>query len=244
MQKLVLGNYDAVAFDLEGTLADTIPVHHAARLAAFKQHGYGHITAAQHALGPTYGSYATDIIGGILYAAGEIDEAVPFAENDIVRAIIATKTKLYDQAAAKGFDPMPGAIDFLHRIVPLFGGHAGLVTSSEEKYFWPFADKYGLRDMFPTSYVVSHDTVVAEGLRGKPHPDPYTLVAKRLGAHELLVFEDTVPGAASAVQAGATVVALGFDPQTALLLHKGGLPHPPDVVVRDYDEASRVLGLG
>lgn len=243
MRKLALASFDAVAFDLEGTLANTIPLHHAARLAAFKQHGFGHITAAQHALGPTYGSYSEDITGGILYAAGEIDNAVPFAENATVRAIIDTRAELYDKAAARGFEPMSGAIEFLRRIAPLFGGHVGLVTSSAEKYFWPFADKYGLHDMFPKRYVISHDTIDTGGLRGKPYPDPYTLVMKRMGAKNLLVFEDTVPGVASAEQAGATVVALCFNEQTAHLFHEGNLPLPPHAVARDYDEAASILGL-
>jgi len=64
--------------DVEGTLADTLPVHQAARLEAFAQHGYGHITPEQHALGPTYGSSTADITGGVLHAAGEIKKDGPF----------------------------------------------------------------------------------------------------------------------------------------------------------------------
>jgi len=62
----------------------------------------------------------------------------------------------------------------------------------------------GLRDVF--SLVLSQDDVT----RGKPDPQPYLLAAERLGLPptELLVFEDTDVGVASAKAAGAHVVGL------------------------------------
>lgn len=90
MSQLNLRDYDAVAFDVEGTLADTIPVHHEARLEAFKVHGFGHITREQHELGPTYGSYPVDIIGGVLHAAGEIEKNGTFKDDPTVQSVIVT----------------------------------------------------------------------------------------------------------------------------------------------------------
>lgn len=52
MTEFKLTDFDAVAFDLEGTLADTMPTHHSTRLVAFEQHGFGHVTHEQHELGP------------------------------------------------------------------------------------------------------------------------------------------------------------------------------------------------
>jgi sugar-phosphatase len=62
----------------------------------------------------------------------------------------------------------------------------------------------GLRDLF--ALVLSQDDVT----RGKPDPQPYLLAAERLGLSpdELLVFEDTDVGVASAKAAGAQVVGL------------------------------------
>jgi beta-phosphoglucomutase-like phosphatase (HAD superfamily) len=244
MSKLALSAFDAVAFDFEGTLADTIPIHQHARLAAFAAHGYGHVTLEQHALGQTYGSYATDIVGGILHAAGEIGTDVPFAENPIVRAIVATRAALYEEAAAVGFEPMPGATLFVRKISPYFKDRTALVTSSEEKYFWPFADRQRIHQLFPQERVIGHGSILAEGLAGKPSADPYLLAMRRLGSAKLLVFEDTPPGVAAAKKAGATVVAVGFDPGSARQFAEGGLAYPPDVFVRDYAEAATVLGLG
>jgi tRNA (adenine57-N1/adenine58-N1)-methyltransferase len=55
-------------------------------------------------------------------------------------------------------------------------------------------------------------TVVAHGdaARGKPHPDPYLLGAERLGVspRDVLAFEDSPTGVASAVAAGCAVIAV------------------------------------
>jgi beta-phosphoglucomutase len=62
----------------------------------------------------------------------------------------------------------------------------------------------GLRDLF--ALVLSQDDVT----RGKPDSQPYLLAAERLGVSpsQLLVFEDTDVGVASAKAAGAHVVGL------------------------------------
>ena len=243
LKHLNLEDFDAVAFDMEGTLADTIPVHHTARLAAFAQHGYGHITPAQHALGSTYGSSPEDIIGGILHAAGEIDADTPFAEHPTVQAVVQTRKTLFTTSAAAGFEAMPGAIAFVEMLASRYADRLALVTSSPGEFVGPFLERYGLAGFFRPELVISHDTVVAEGLQGKPHPDPYALAMRRLGTKKLLVFEDTSPGVAAAKRAGATVVGLGFDEHSARQFQSGGLEYPPDVFVRDYTEASEVLGL-
>src|SRR6185437_8772011 len=100
MKELKLADFDAIAFDVEGTLANTVPTHHSTRIEAFHRHGFGHITRDQHELGSTYGSSHFDILGGILHAAGEIDASVPFHQNQIVLDVIETKSSLFRAAAA------------------------------------------------------------------------------------------------------------------------------------------------
>lgn len=243
MRSLEWNNFDAVAFDIEGTLADTIPTHHAARLEAFAQHGYAHITREQHELGVTYGSSTADIIGGILHAAGHIEKNGPFNQHPIVQEVIGSKTELFEKNATNGFSEMPGAADFVECIVSKFGSHLALVTSSPERFVLPFLDRYNLARYFPHDLIISEDTVMANGLKGKPAPDPYTLAMQRLDAKRLLVFEDTVSGTASAKAAGATVIALAFEPNNARLLASNEIPYPPDVLVNNYAEAKVLLGL-
>jgi HAD superfamily hydrolase (TIGR01509 family) len=243
MTELNLNDYDAVAFDVEGTLADTIPTHHASRLRSFAQHGYGHITSEQHALGSTYGSSTADIVGGILHAAGAIKKEEPFKTHPIVQKVMETKNQYFREIADKGFEAMPGAIEFVNRIEAHFHGHMALVTSSPERFVLPFIKRYGLADFFPGDLIISEDTILAENMEGKPAPDPYLLAMKRLGAKKLLVFEDTIPGTMSAKRAGATVVALGFDVHSARLFASKGLEYPPDIFVKDYEAAQDLLGM-
>lgn len=243
MLELKLSNFDAVAFDLEGTLADTIPAHHATRAQAFKEHGLGHITKEQHELGPTYGSSHFDILGGILHAAGEIDKDLPFDQNEKVLQIIETKGALFKQTAAEGFDAMPGAIEFVKAIAPHFVGRLALVTSSEEEFIHPFFERYGIGALFKPELVIGHESVINEGLDVKPSGDPYTLAMRRMNIERLLVFEDTVSGVASAKRAGAFVIALAFDKQNSLLLKKGGLEFPPDMIFDSYEDAAAALQL-
>jgi beta-phosphoglucomutase-like phosphatase (HAD superfamily) len=243
MKHIDLQSFDAVAFDVEGTLADTIPTHHQARLNAFAQHGYGHITREQHELGPTYGSTTSDIVGGILHTAGAIEKTGPFKDHPTVQEVVATRTKIFGDLAAAGFQEMPGAIEFVHRIAKYFPGKMALVTSSPERFIMPFVEHENLMQYFPHNLIISGDTVHEEGLENKPAPDPFRLAMQRLGARKLLVFEDTVSGAASAKQAGATVIALGFDKHNAKLFASSTLPYPPDAVVANYAEAAQLLGM-
>lgn len=243
MKKLSISNFDAVAFDMEGTLADTIPLHHTARLEAFKHHGFAHITREQHELGPTYGSATADIIGGILHAAGEIDNSEPFYKNPTVQEVIKTKTNLFRDSATEGFEAMPGAIAFIKQIAPHFSHKMALVTSSGEEFVHPFIQRYNLAQYFSPATTIGHETVIAEGLQPKPSGDPYTLAMHRLGSKSLLVFEDTVSGVKAAKLAHATVIALAFNKENAKLFKSGTLEHAPDRVVNSYEEAAKLLGI-
>ena len=243
MKQLHWTDFDAVAFDVEGTLADTIPTHHTSRIQAFQDHGYGHITHEEHQLASTYGSSTEDIAGGVLHAAGEIEKDGPFKHHPVVQKVAATKIQLFEQLAASGFHEMPGAADFVKSIAAKFEGRMALVTSSPERFVLPFLDRYDLAKYFPGELIISEDTVMMLGLEGKPSPDPYKLAMQRLQSKKLLVFEDTVPGAAAAKAAGATVIALGFELHNTELFKVGNIPYPPDVLVSSYVEAKELLGL-
>ncbi|MCX6728377.1 MAG: HAD family phosphatase [Candidatus Saccharibacteria bacterium] len=243
MRRMKLSDYDAIAFDVEGTLADTIPTHHAARLQAFSELGYGNITAQQHELGKTYGSSSSDIIGGVLHEAGVIKENGPYNENPVVQEALDLKMRLYEQAAEAGFNAMPGAVEFVESVASRYIGRMALVTTSQERFVTSFLEKYDLLKYFARDLIIGEDTIKSEGINGKPAPDSYNLAKKRLHADSLLVFEDTAPGTIAAKKAGATVVAVAFEPNNTKLFESGTLEYPPDLLVKDYGEARRILGI-
>jgi beta-phosphoglucomutase len=83
-------------------------------------------------------------------------------------------------------------------------GPVALVSAALRDEIEPVLLSSGLRDFY--AVVLSQDDVV----HGKPDPQPYLLAAERLGCSpaDLLVFEDTDVGVASAKTAGAYVVGL------------------------------------
>ena len=99
--------------------------------------------------------------------------------------------------------PVPEVLEIvksMHGAVPLSvasGGHRELVEAT--------LDILGIRDLFQT-------IVCAEDYeRGKPHPDPFLLAAKRMSvaAEDCVVFEDSPIGIEAAKAAGMAWVHVG-----------------------------------
>jgi beta-phosphoglucomutase len=83
------------------------------------------------------------------------------------------------------------------------GGHRlGLVTSSERSHVQPVVQAAGIFDRF--SAAVFGDDVTAH----KPAPDPYLLIARKMGIKTGVAFEDSAAGIESALAAGFGVVPI------------------------------------
>lgn len=123
-----------------------------------------------------------------------------------------TDAQLYDDVYAKFYarmgecECMPGAAAAVAAAAAR-GLRVGIVTSSRRE-----GVEVKRRRHEDTIFRHVQTIVVAEDVepRTKPAPDPYALAARRLGVHpaRCLVFEDSLPGVASGVAAGATVVAI------------------------------------
>jgi beta-phosphoglucomutase len=130
--------------------------------------------------------------------AGHTDEYI----FDGDERLIHERVRRYNELVVDGStvdDEVRAAVRFAAARVPVALVSAALTAEIE-----PVLAASGLRDAF--SLVLSQDDVT----RGKPDPQPYVLAAERLGVSpsELLVFEDTDVGVASAKAAGAYVVGL------------------------------------
>jgi beta-phosphoglucomutase-like phosphatase (HAD superfamily) len=126
---LSLDDFEAVAFDFDGTLANSYPVHAATRIRAFGELGYGHITPEEHALGHTYGASIHTIIGGILKAAGNIEPSADPDTDERIQKIVRLKKDYFHEQAEQGLEAFPGAIEFVRHIARSYHGRMAIVTT-------------------------------------------------------------------------------------------------------------------
>lgn len=179
--------FDAVFFDLDGTLVDSERLTVQTGTAAFADQGYADVEDLLHSL------VGVDQVT----SAGMILSRFPGLDLDRLNATWQTAF-----LAAQAVDLLlkPGASEIVHG---LRDSHAlALVTSSRRDPAEVRLVQAGLRPAFRA--VITRDDVTAP----KPHPEPYLLAASTLGIDpsRCLVFEDSEPGAEAAFAAGMTVV--------------------------------------
>jgi HAD superfamily hydrolase (TIGR01509 family) len=177
--------FDAVLFDLDGTLLDTESIALTSGMRAFAACGYPVDEAFMHAL---------------------VGKAEPQASETIRLALPALDTSAFQLAWRAGFDagltagaPLKqGAVELLSALShPL-----AIVTSTGRTGAHHKLGLAGIAHHF--AEVITLDDVTA----AKPAPDPYLLAAARLGVDpaRCLVFEDSDVGAEAAHRAGCVVV--------------------------------------
>lgn len=177
--------FDAVLFDLDGTLIDTESVALVAGLRAFAAFGYQVEDSFMHSLVGKAEPVAETIIRA---AYPQIDQA----------AFSAKWREGFQAGLEAGVPLKSGTFELIGALsLPL-----GIVTSSgRDSAHWKL-DRAGLTPHFET--VVTFDDVTA----AKPAPEPYLLAAARMGVDptRCVVFEDSDIGAEAAHQAGCIVV--------------------------------------
>ncbi|MFM7335452.1 MAG: HAD family hydrolase [Tabrizicola sp.] len=177
--------YDAILFDLDGTLIDTESIALTTGMAAFAAHGHTVDHAFMHGLvgkdEPT--------------AARIIRAALPGVD---LAAVNLLWRKGFDDGVNAGLDLKPGARDLL----PALSAPLAIVTSTGRVGAHRKLGIAGIAEAF--THVVTLDDVRAP----KPDPEPYLLAATLFGVSpaRCLVFEDSETGAEAAHRAGCTVV--------------------------------------
>jgi HAD superfamily hydrolase (TIGR01509 family) len=177
--------YDAIFFDLDGTLIDTESIALTTGLAAFAALGHAVDVTFMHGLvgkdEPT--------------AARLIRAALPNVDLDAVNLYWR---KGFNDGVESGLDLKPGVHELLRRISdPL-----AIVTSTGREGAHRKLGIAGIAQAF--THVVTLDDVRAP----KPDPEPYLLAASLFGVAptRCLVFEDSETGAEAANRAGCVVV--------------------------------------
>ncbi|MEO7118816.1 MAG: HAD family phosphatase [Candidatus Limnocylindrales bacterium] len=180
----------AVLFDLDGTLINSEPLWFEAERQLVGEYGV--------AWGPVEGQ---QLVGWSLW-----DSATFLREQvgvDLPQSVIIERLQSQVVAGVVQAPPWrPGALELLAEVRA-----AGVLTALVTMSYRQMTDAVvaALPDG-ALAAVVSGDQV----RRGKPHPDPYLLAARRLGvdASDCVAIEDSVTGATSARAAGCAVLVV------------------------------------
>ena len=184
-------NVQALLFDLDGTLIDSMPHHHDAWVAWHGKRGLA--IDGDSFFARTAGRSNPEILADMFPAASVAE----------VQAMADEKEALYREIAAGALQLITGAQDFVAR-ARAAGLRLAVCTASTIPNMQLAFARYGVDQWVET--VVSP----ADGLRGKPHPDIFLEAARRLGvaAADCLVFEDAPLGIEAARRGGMRAVAL------------------------------------
>lgn len=210
----MLENIQAVLFDMDGTLIDSMWMWYDIDVAYLARFGHSMPDDLQEA------------IAGISITQTAWYFKERFGISDSVDQMIADWD---DLAYIKYRDEVPlkkGALEFL-RMLKEKGIPCAIGTSSSKRLTDVVLEARGIRQYFDA--VVTGEDVH----NGKPAPDIYLECAKRLGVlpEQCIVFEDIPKGIEAALAAGAKVCAVedGYSAKEELIKK-----HMADYYIRDY----------
>jgi beta-phosphoglucomutase family hydrolase len=180
-------DYDGLIFDMDGTLADTMPTHFAAWSRSMAEHGLELSEERFYALG---GVPASEIIELLAKEQGKEVDAVAIAE---------AKEELFMELLGdvQPVVPVKAIAEFHREQMPM-----AIATGSPKWVAEKILKALGIRDWFAA--VVGSECV----RRSKPAPDAYLRAAELIGVDpkRCHAFEDTKLGIEAAKNAGMVVV--------------------------------------
>ena len=192
----------AIIFDLDGTLADTEPLHFEAFARVLRAEGI-ELDRAEY-FSRLIGFDDRDCFATVLRENGRA------APDDVLAALIARKAAIYQGMIAGHDVTFPGAADFVRLCAARFPLIVATGTLRVEAEL--ILARAGVRELFA-------DIIAAEDVEhGKPAPEGFEKAMGRLGfllrlrpplePAECLVIEDTVAGVEAGLRAGMRVLAL------------------------------------
>jgi HAD superfamily hydrolase (TIGR01509 family) len=210
----------ALLFDIDGTLADTDPLHvkaFNAMLAGFGR-SIDHTEYVRRVMGFTNAEIMKDFF-----------PEMPVAEH---RRLAAEKEAAFRRLAANELQPTPGLFALMDA-AEAAGIPMAAVTNAPTENAELMLTGLGVKQRFRT-------VVIGDELpRGKPDPLPYLIAMERLGvaAADCLAFEDSRSGMLSASRAGAYAIGMISSLKEADLMAVGA-----HFAIRDFTDA-RILPL-
>ncbi len=177
------GDFKAYLFDLDGTIADTMPIH---------------LTTWQQAVGEQGGQFPEDLfyaLGGVpLPRTVEIlNERFGYTMDPVATAHRKEQLYLQNMDHVTPIASVLAHVERSHGTIPF-----AIVSGSPHATIVETLRVLGLTDHFPVLVGAEDYT------HGKPHPEPFLTAARLLhvAPQDCLVFEDADAGIASAQAAG------------------------------------------
>jgi beta-phosphoglucomutase len=161
MQPVAGRRFDALLFDLDGTLIDSMPAHQRAWARWFAVQGLAFDEAGFFQA--TSGRSNHEILA----------EIYPVATAAALEAMAQAKEALYREAAALSLAMVPGALAYLEQARHQ-GFKLAICTAAPPENIALALARFKLAERVDTV------TSPADGLRGKPHPDVFEEAARRL----------------------------------------------------------------
>ena len=187
MEKNLTSRYDAIIFDCDGTLVDTMPAHYRAWVETLTGYGIPFPEDRFYSMG---GMATHKIVATLAQEAGvQLDSAAVALEKD------------------ERFMLELGAIRSLPAVVAIASAHRGLIplgiaTGATRMMAEAELTQVGILDWF-TALACAEDVT-----RHKPFPDVYLEAARRVGVRpdRCLALDDTDIGLTAARSAGMEVI--------------------------------------
>jgi len=180
-------HHDALIFDCDGTLADTMPAHYEAWVATLRPYGIDFEEDRFY----SWGGWPTRQVAKTLLAEAGLSvdpEEIAVKKEAAFRlampSILPIEPVVRVARSLRNQRPMAVATGGVRRIVE------------------PILEQIGILDLFET--IVTCEDVA----RHKPDPDIYLEAARRLGVRpeRCMVYEDTEPGLEAGRRAGMTCI--------------------------------------
>lgn len=221
-QKIILPDHDAVIFDMDGTLVNSMWMWKEIDIEYLKRYG---ITTPQN---PKQLEIIQKEIEGMSFTETAIYFKERFAITDSLEKIKQDWNQMAYEIYCTKVPYKKGALKFLEHC-KANGKKLGVATSNSRE----LVDAVGKVLHFDQYF----DCIMTscEAKRGKPAPDVYLAVAERLGVEpsRCLVFEDLPAGIKAGNAAGMTVIAIEDDYSKDMKQEKTELA---EYFINDYEE--------